>query len=251
MLTVRKSEERRHIDKENQSTWMTFDHGNKADPLEGGFGSLKLLNEEALTHGKTFVLHTHQHEAMVILTYVEKGMVIYHGPLERSDMLETGDFHRVNVSPADDPYHFNAVLSGDTHVFQSGLTTDFDPSKPGGRKKLFTHADRHGVLKLVASPDGREGSLPIQQDVFMYSTFMAPGDHLVHGLDPGRKAWLHVVKGKIRVNSLQLQTGDGVGFSDESSILMMAQEPTEILLFDLAKVDVKAAALTSPASSRG
>ncbi len=143
------------------------------------------------------------------------------------------------MNPSHDPYQFSTVLAGDTHIFQSGLTSDFDPLKPGGRKKLFTHADRHGVLKLIASPDGRDGSLPIQQDVCVYSTFMAPGDHLVHGLDPGRKAWLHVVKGKIRVNGLQLQTGDGLGFSDEDSIMIMAQEPSEILLFDLAKVDVK------------
>lgn len=251
MLTVKRSAERRHIDKENQSTWMTFDHANKADPLRSGFGSLKMLNEEILPHGRAFLLHTHTHKAMVILTYVEEGVIIYHGPLERSDMLEAGDFHRVNVSPEVDQYDFQAILSGNTHVFQSGFTAEFNPLESGGRKKLFTHADRHGVLKLIASPDGKAGSLPIQQDVFMYSTLIKTGGHLVHELKQGRNAWLHVVKGAILVNRLHLQTGDGAGFTDESSVSIAAQEPTEILLFDLAKAEVKAVALSSPASSPG
>jgi redox-sensitive bicupin YhaK (pirin superfamily) len=251
MLNVRRSAELRHTGKENQTTWMTFDRENKADRLGDGFGSLKMLNEEILPHGRTIMLHTHTHKAMVIVTYVEEGVIIYHGPLERSDMLEEGDFHRINVSPEDHEYNFNAILSGYTHVFQSGFTSDFNSMEPGGRKKLFTHADRHGILKLIASPDGRAASLPIQQDVFMYSAVIRAGQHLVHKLNPGRNAWLHVVKGGILANGLHLQTGDGAGFSDESSVSIAAQQATEILLFDLAKSEVKTEALTSPASSRG
>src|SRR5579872_2092563 len=133
MLTLRKSAERRHTGKENQSAWMTFDHENKADPLGSGFGSLKMLNEEILPNGRAFLLHTHTHKAMVILTYVEEGVIIYHGPLENSELLETGDFHRINVSSETDKNDFHAILSGSTHVFQSGFTTDFNPLEPGGR----------------------------------------------------------------------------------------------------------------------
>jgi hypothetical protein len=104
----------------------------------------------------------------------------------------------------------------------------------GSKKKLFTLAERKGILKLIASRDGKESSLKIQQDVEMYSTLINKGNHMIHELKPGRSAWLHVVKGRIDINELQLQTGDGAGFSGEIAVSFTAQEPTEILLFDLA-----------------
>jgi redox-sensitive bicupin YhaK (pirin superfamily) len=104
----------------------------------------------------------------------------------------------------------------------------------GEGKKLFTLAERKGILKLIASPDGKEASLKIQQDVQMYSTLIHKGNHMIHELKPGRSAWLHVVKGRILMNELYLQAGDGAGFSGERAVSFTAQEPTEILLFDLA-----------------
>jgi quercetin 2,3-dioxygenase len=232
MITVRKSEERRHIADGDQKTWMTFDWENKADPLQNGFGALKILNEEVLSPGRAFILHTHKD--MVIVTYVHDGVIIYNDPLEKSGLLEPGDYHQIHVAAGAKQYAVDASPSGDAHVFQSGFTPGVGVLDPGGEKKHFTLAERKGILRLIASPDGKEASLKIKQDVQMYSTLIHKGNHMIHELKPGRNAWLHVVKGRILTNEIYLQMGDGAGFSDVGSVSFTAQEPTEILLFDLA-----------------
>ena len=210
---------------------MTFDWENKADPLHDGFGVLKILNEETLSPGRGFILHTHND--MVVVTYVQAGMVIYKGTLEEPDFLETKEFQRVNSTPDTKQYVFNPSQSEAAHVFQSGFTPQAGALRPGSLKKLYTQAERQGILKLIASPDGRDGSLPIQQDVYMYSTYAHNGNHVVHEITAGRTTWLHVVKGEVQLGNLQLNTGDAVGISEERSISFTAKGPTEILLFDL------------------
>ncbi len=238
MITVRKSEERNHTEKKEQKSWMTFDSENKADVLQKGFGVLKILNEEILSPGSGFILHTKQN--LIIITYVLDGVVIYKGPLAEPDFMEAKDFHQVNVSPDTKQYAFNVSQSEDAHIFQCGFAIkEPDSSAPAiplkevGIKKLFTHAERQGVLRLIASLDGKDASLPIDQDVQMYSTYIHKGNHVIHELGAGRTSWLHVVKGQIRLNNLYLQTGDGAGFSDERSVSFTAEKPSEILLFDL------------------
>ncbi|HTC19221.1 MAG TPA: hypothetical protein VK859_00130 [bacterium] len=232
MINVRKSGERRHIANENQATWMTFDRENKADTLRGGFGSLKIFNEQILPPGSVFTLETHQD--MVVVTYVQEGVIIYNGPLGKTGLVEPGDFLQINAAPDSKQYALNASPVDEAHVFQSGFTPNVGLLEPGGRKKLFTLAERKGVLKLIASPDGKEASLKIQQDVQMYSTLIHKGNHMIHEIKPGRKAWLHLVTGRIFMNGLHLQAGDGAGFSGEKCVSFTAQEPSEILLFDLA-----------------
>jgi len=238
MITIRRSEERRQTGNKDQKTWMTFDWENAADPLQNGFGILKILNEEILPPGSGFILHTH--EDMVIVTYVREGVIIYKGPLTEPDFMEAKDFHRISVTPNTKQYAFNVSQSEDANIFQCGFAlNECEPTsceatpKSIGMKKLFTHAERQGTLKLIASSDGRETSLPIGQDVQMYSTYIHTGNHIIHELKPGRKAWLQVVKGQILLGQLHLQAGDGAGLSDEIAISFTAEKPTEILLFDL------------------
>src|SRR5580693_6025628 len=120
MIIVRRSEERRHIKDEDRNTWMTFDRENREDLLKEGFGSLQILNEETLSRDKAFLFQPHNQ--MIIVSYIQKGVVVYHGPFGGSDLLEPGDFHQINVTPGDLQYEFDAILSGDTHIFQSGFT---------------------------------------------------------------------------------------------------------------------------------
>jgi redox-sensitive bicupin YhaK (pirin superfamily) len=167
-------------------------------------------------------------------------MIIYKGPVEEADLMWTKEFHRDIVTPDSKQYAFNVSQTEDAHIFQSGFTPSQIYKKPDGKKILFTHSERQGLLKLIASADGRDGSLSIQQDVQMFSAFIHNGNHMVHELSHGRSAWLHVVSGEIKMNDLKLQTGDGAGLSDEMSVSFTAQMPTEILLFDLLEaVDPK------------
>ncbi len=231
MITVRRSEERRHIGNKDQETWLTFDWENKADPLKNGFGVLEILNEEILSPGSGFSIHTRKD--VVIVTYLQGGVVIYKSPLEEPDFMESKDFQRENVNPDIKHYLFNVSQTEKAHVFQGGFTPLEGAENRKGIKKLFTNAERHGILRLVASPDGRDASLAIQQDVHMYSTYIHTGNHVIHELKTGRTAWLHVVKGQVLLNNLDFQTGDGIGFTYEKSISFTAKIPTEILLFDL------------------
>ncbi len=232
MITLRRSEERRHIALENQKTWMTFDWENQADPLRDGFGALKIFNEEILDPGRSFILQTHQD--MVVVTYVNEGVMIFNRPrLGKSGLMETGDLHHAHSATGARQYSLNASSSQEARIFQSGFDPGAGVMEPGGGKKRFTLAERKGVLKLIASRDGKEDSLRIEPDVEMYSTLIHKGNHMVHELKPGRNAWLHVVKGLIGLNELQLHAGDGAGFSDEISVSFTAREPTEVFLFDL------------------
>lgn len=231
MIIVRKSAERRHIEAKNQKTWMTFDSENESDPLQKGFGVLKILNEEILSPGSGFILHTHKD--MVVVTYVREGMIIYKGPLEKLEPLAATEFHTSQTTPEAKQYAINISPMEDTHVFQSGFTHPGGATDPAGSKKLFTYAQRNGILKLVASHNGKEDSLALQQDVQIYSSFVHKGNHMIHELSPGRSAWLHVVKGRIQLEEFQLTTGDGAGLSLEMGVSFTALEPTEILIFDL------------------
>jgi len=233
MITLRRSEERRHITEENQVTWMTFDLENTADPLQKGFGTLKILNEEILPPGRGFILHTHKD--MVVVTYVREGMIVFKGLSGKPDLVKGDEFHRVGLPLNTKLSAFDISPDDPTHVFQSGFTPGVGVLDLGAKKKLFTLAERKGILKLIASPDGKESSLKLQQDVEIYSTLIHKGNHMIHEMKPSRRAWLHVVKGGIELSDLHLRTGDGVGFSDEIVVSFTAQEATEILLFDLGE----------------
>ena len=246
MITVIKSEDRHYVDVKDQKTWKTFDAENKAEPLQNSFGVLKILNEEILSPGGGFTFHTEND--MVVVTYVREGVIIYKAPLEEPAILETKDFGRNNVAKDTTQYAFNTSDYENAQVFQCGFdlgecadSCEDSSPKPKGVKKLFTHAERQGVLRLIASSDGREGSLAIKHEIQIYSTFTQNGNHIIHELKPGRSAWLHVVKGKISHNDLYLQTGDGAGITDERSVSFTSKGPTEILIFDLceSKIEIK------------
>lgn len=243
MINVRRSAERHHIGNKDQKSWMTFDPDIKADPMRNGFGVLNVLNEEILSPGSGFTLRISK--VMVVITYVREGMIIYKGPLDKPDFIETKEFHRGSGVPGMKQYAFNVSQSEDAHIFQCGFSLGEcdveggaavpaeDPPPLEGFKKLYTHSERQGVLRLIASPDGRDSSIPIRNDVEMYSTYIHNGNHIIHELAPGRSAWLHVVKGHILLDGLDLQTGDGAGFSGVRSVSFTAKTPTEVLLFDL------------------
>src|ERR1039457_6143354 len=166
MIIVIKSEDRQYSDASDQLTWKTFDEENKTDPARHSFGVLKILNEEILSPGGGFILHTMKD--MVVVTYVREGVIVYKSYKEEPIELETKEFGRNNSEKDTNQYAFNTSESEEAHVFQCGFNLnqcvgapEDDGAKPGRVKKLFTHAERQGVLRLIASSDGRDASLSI------------------------------------------------------------------------------------------
>jgi quercetin 2,3-dioxygenase len=240
MIIVIKSEDRRYFDAKDQLTWKTFDDENKTDPTRHSFGVLKILNEEIFSPGGGFILHTKKN--MVVVTYVREGVIVYKSYKEEPIKLETKEFGRNNSEKDTNQYAFNTSESEEAHIFQCGFNLgecvgakEDDGPKPKVFKKLFTHAERQGVLRLIASSDGRDESLSIQQNVQIFSTFAGKGNHIIHGIKPGQSAWVHVVKGEVLLHDKTLKTGDGAGFTQESSLSFTAKCPTELLLFDLCE----------------
>jgi redox-sensitive bicupin YhaK (pirin superfamily) len=230
MITVRKSEERRHVQSKSQNTWMTFDPENGIDPLCRGFRGLESLNEEQAA--PEMGLHPHAQD-IDLLTYVREGSITQQGEDGPLGRMGAGEFQRRNVSPGRAYHAVNASLTEIAHVFQSGLKPESLASGTVPEQKRFYTAERTGTLKLVASRGGKRDSLSLTQDVRVYSAVLLPGNHLIHELEGGRTAWLHVVTGRIRLQDRSLRTGDGVALVDEMAASFTAQEPSEILLFDL------------------
>jgi redox-sensitive bicupin YhaK (pirin superfamily) len=233
MLTLRTSNERSHIQNANQNTWMTFDPENNTDPLKNGFGALKKINEDILSPDMELRPFPTKNNILV-LTYVRKGQILYKGPGGRTGLLSQNEFQLMKIGLENKQDGFNASSSDEAHVFQFRFDLEESDGGPEEMKKFFSLAERKGVLRLVASSDGREASLPIKRDFQMYSGLILEGAHIIHELGPGRKAWLHVVIGEIQMSDLMLQTGDGVGFSEEKSVSFTAKKPSSIILLDLA-----------------
>lgn len=228
MIYVRKADKRRHIKGDVQDTYLTFDPENQDDPFRGGFRSLKGLNEEIPS--PAMKLNPHSEVSIQSLTYVRKGAILDWGSTGRQTHIQMDEFHLAS-SGAKLRHEF---AMNDSQVFQCWFESDGRASGPGVDRNRFTTADRKGVLRLIASSDGRNGSLRIPQDLQMYSSILLAGHHLVHEIGNGRAAWLHVVEGRVALQEHNLVTGDAAGFEDELSVSLTAQAPSEILLFNLA-----------------
>jgi hypothetical protein len=232
MITLRRSEERRHHTRGIHDTWMTFDPENKIDPLRRGFHALEPFNEESL--GPEMGLSPHVQQDIEIITYVREGSLVHQDGVGGLGRLGPGEFQRTSVCRGVRHSALNGSLFDSAHVFQSCISSQGIGMRPLQEQKRFPIADREGILRIVVSPDGGHASLPIHQDVRLYSSILLIGHHLIHELGSGRGAWLHVVKGRVLLRSFDLRAGDGAALENEAAISFTAQEPSEILLFDLA-----------------
>jgi redox-sensitive bicupin YhaK (pirin superfamily) len=231
MITVRRSELRRHIRSEDQVTWLSFDPADGADPYRGGFRALESLNEEA--PAPNMELQPSAETNLEIVTYVREGALIHRSELIPLGRLETGEFQRMTSNSSIRHTFTNASRSSPAHVFQSCIACD-DSEVMASEQKRFSAAERKGVLKLVASSDGRDGSIRMHQDVGIYSSILLKGHHIVYALAPGRAAWLHLVKGRISLFEHFLATGDAAALEDERAVSFTALINSEVILFNLA-----------------
>jgi quercetin 2,3-dioxygenase len=250
MITLRRNEARQHHVRGKHEAWLTFPSLGNTDPLAGGLECLEFLNEDRLAPGSSIASQP-PHDVEV-LTYVREGAIAFQDSTGRSRVIQAGEFHR--VAPGQTVRHraSNASRTQDAHVFQVWLRPPPGGFEPGQDQMRFSAAERRGCLFLIASPDGRRGSLRIQPDVLIYSTLLEIGQHLVHDLAPERRAWLHVVEGSGTLDDLVLTTGDGIGVSGERAVSFTARASTEFLLLDLADPDARsrpnaAEAPTAPA----
>jgi redox-sensitive bicupin YhaK (pirin superfamily) len=236
MITLRRGDERHRERRQKHQIWFTFPPRGAPEPLAGGFGALEELQQERLAPGAAAPRRAGR--ASEIVTYVSEGALAHEDSMGRSGVIRAGEFHRRNGAKGLRHTETNASRSDWVQSFHLWLRASGDgdgTGPPGHEQKRFSAAARRGRLCVVASVDGRAGSLCVQQDVLMCSAILDRGQHIVHELARGRSAWLHLLQGEISLGGdLSLTAGDGAGLTEERAVSFTARVDTEVLLLDLA-----------------
>ncbi|HZE97746.1 MAG TPA: pirin family protein [Planctomycetota bacterium] len=231
MITPRKSADRRRRTEGARETWITFDRENRSDPMSGGFRCLESLSEEALAPGADFSDQTSND--IEILTYVCDGSLVQQDPSGATQVLDPGECSRTSFRSGASYRTTNVSRTDAARAFRCLFTPDRASLRTHAEKKYFPIAERRGLLRLILSSNGRNGSLRFRRDGRVFSSVLDPGHHLVHELATGRGAWLQVVSGRIQLSDQVLNAGDGACFEEEAAVSLTAQQLSEILLFDL------------------
>ena len=232
MIQVRKSNERGHADHGWLDSHHTFSFADYYDPEAMGFRALRVINEDRVAPAQGF--GTHGHRDMEILSYVLEGGLAHKDSTGGGGVIRPGDVQRMSAGTGVMHSEFNASRTEPVHFLQIWLLPDRRGITPGYEQKHFPPEQRKGQLRLIASPDAADGSVKIHQDARVYTTLLGQGETVTHTLTPGRHAWVQVASGKVRLGDVALSAGDGAAISNDPSLRLTADEPAEVLLFDLA-----------------
>jgi len=231
MISIRKSNERGHFDHGWLNTYHTFSFDQYYDPRYMGFRTLRVINEDFVAAGRGFPKHGHRD--MEIITYILEGALKHEDSMGTGSVIRPGDVQRMSAGTGVRHSEQNASNTERVHLLQIWIlphTVELDPSY---EQKAFSEDERRGQLRLIASEDGRDGSVTVHQDVSLFASILDAGQEVTREMDPMRHAWIQIAKGAIAVNGETAQQGDGVMITGESHLTIMAEEPGEILLFDL------------------
>ncbi|MBS1912906.1 MAG: pirin family protein [Bacteroidetes bacterium] len=231
MITLRPASRRGHFDHGWLNTYHTFSFASYYDPAHMGFRDLRVINEDYVLGGNGF--GTHPHRDMEIITYVLEGALEHRDSMGNGSVMVPGDVQRMSAGTGVTHSEYNHSKTDRVHLLQIWLLPEQAGLKPGYEQKAFTADEKRGVLRLIASRDGRDGSVSINQDVDLYATLLEPGERVEHLLHPDRHAWVQVAGGKVTLNGGLMSAGDGAAVSGESALAIAATEPAEVLLFDL------------------
>jgi hypothetical protein len=231
-LTIRRAAERGKADRGWLLSYHTFSFADYYDPAHMGFRALRVINEDRVQAGQGFGAHSHRD--MEIISYVLEGALQHKDSMGTSSIIRPGEVQRMSAGSGVTHSEFNASQSELVHFLQIWILPARPGGKPGYEQKAFSEAERKGRLRVVASPDGREGSVTINQDVSLYAALPRAGEPLRHELAAGRSAWVHVARGQAEIGGNALEAGDAVAISDARSIELGGRDGSELLLFDLA-----------------
>jgi quercetin 2,3-dioxygenase len=231
MINIRHARDRGHLNHGWLDTFHTFSFADYYDATQMGFRALRVINEDRVAPGMGFGMHAHRD--MEIVTYVLSGALEHKDNLGHGEVLRPGELQRMSAGTGIRHSEFNPSKTEPVHLYQIWLLPRASGLAPSYEQKAFAEDERKNRLRLVASPDGDDGSLTIQQDARLYLATLDAGIEVAHELAAGRHAWLQVLRGRVQLNGVQLATSDGAAIGDESNLTIQATEPAEVLLFDL------------------
>ena len=232
MITRRPSQERGHAQHGWLDSYHTFSFADYHDPRHMGFRTLRVINEDRVQPGKGF--GTHPHRDMEIISYVLEGALAHKDSLGTGSVIRPGEVQRMSAGTGVTHSEFNSSQTELVHFLQIWILPERTGLPPGYEQRAFPTAEKQGELRLVASRDGREGSVTIHQAVDLYASLLAPGEVVTHPLSRGHHAWVQVARGSIMLNDSPLSAGDGAAVSDETRLTVTATDQAEVLLLDLA-----------------
>ncbi len=232
MITIRTSDDRGHADHGWLDSRHTFSFADYHDPEHMEFRTLRVINEDRVRPGEGF--GTHPHRDMEILSYVLEGSLEHKDSMGTSSIIRPGEVQRMTAGTGVLHSEYNPSRTEPVHFLQVWIFPEKKRLKPGYEQKAFAPAERSDRLKLVASRDGRDGSLTIHQDAELHTTLLAKESSVVHPLKSGRFAWVQVARGAVTLNGKPLQAGDGASAAGEKSLELTATADAEVLIFDLA-----------------
>jgi redox-sensitive bicupin YhaK (pirin superfamily) len=231
MITIRPAAERGG----GQHGWLdtrhTFSFNTYHDPRHTSFRVLRVMNEDWIAPGQGF--GTHGHRDMEIVTYVLEGALAHKDSLGNGAVLRPGEFQRMTAGTGIEHSEFNPSDLEPVHLYQIWLFPDRRGLTPGYDQRAFPDHERRGRLRVVASPDGRDGSLTINQNAQVFLTTLDAEKQVTHKLSSGRHAWIQVLRGGVTLNDVSLSAGDGAAVSDEPQVTLIAPQSSEVMLFDL------------------
>jgi len=230
MEQVRRSGERGHANHGWLDSYHSFSFADYHDPQHMGYGPLRVINEDRVQPGQGF--GTHGHRDMEIISYVLEGALAHQDSMGTGSTIVPGDVQRMSAGNGVRHSEFNHEKSKVTHFLQIWIEPAVRGIPPSYEQKHFAAAEKRGRLRLIASPDGAEGSVTVHQDARVYAGLFDGAERAAHALRDGRLGYVHVARGKVEVNGQKLAAGDALK-TDAAQIRVETGEQAEILLFDL------------------
>ena len=231
MMQLRKAADRGHARHGWLNSHHTFSFAEYFDPDQMGWSALRVINEDTVQPAQGF--GTHSHRDMEIISYVLEGALQHKDSMGSGSVIRPGDVQVMSAGTGVRHSEFNHSSSEPVHFLQIWIVPKFTGVKPNYQEKFFDAAEKRGKLRLVASTDGRDGSLSIVQDAAIYAALLDGDERIEHPVAAGRHAYLHVARGELTLNGQALAAGDGVKIADETALILADGKNAEVLLFEL------------------
>ena len=231
MFTIRKSEERGHANHGWLDSYHTFSFANYYDPQHMSFRSLRVINQDQIAVGKGF--GTHPHRDMEIITYMLEGALEHKDSMGTGSVIEVGDVQRMSAGTGVTHSEFNPSATEAAHLLQIWILPNQENVKPSYEQVSFDREEKLNQLRLIASPDGRDRSVTIYQDAYIYASILENEAKVSYTVNSDRHVWLQVARGNVLVGDYALKSGDAIAGDRVGEIVMTGQGDAEILLFDL------------------
>ena len=231
MIEIRKSDQRGYADHGWLKSYHSFSFADYHDPDHMGFGPLRVINEDRVAAGMGFGKHGHRD--MEIISYVLDGALAHEDSMGNGSAIKPGDVQRMSAGTGVTHSEFNHSKAGATHFLQIWIMPNVTGITPSYEEKHFDDASKRGQLRLVASPDGREGSVVIHQDAYLYAGLFEGTEEVEVSIAAGRLCYVHIAQGKVMINGQSLGAGDAMKLTGVRNIHIEQGSNAEVLVFDL------------------